>query len=242
MSHVFGKSIDFRFFPIAKDEAISAYSLSSARIYSSYPSEGQISNTLTGHIEEVTTWTNIAENEFEISFAALDDSSPYNNEDYESYYVVINYRLESGGDIVHDVETIHVYRPDSFTDSITTIPEDVYKLERRIKEIIDNDIEEQDYIETAKEEIKSKLQAKGYSLRKIFNWQKLNLACARLACALTCNSLASEGSQFWAQKAGFWQSSFEQMFNAAVVGYDLEGSDTPLATDEIRGGGVCLVR
>lgn len=239
---VFGKSLDYRFLPIANAEGISAYSLVSARTYEDYPSEAQRANTGTGHLDEQTTWTALPVNEYQITFDAITDADPYSNNDYESYYVVVNYRLESGGDILSDVETIAVYRPDSFTDKIETVPSDVYKLERRLEDLLNNQIEMEDYISAAIEDIKAKIEARGYSLRKIFNWKKLNLSCERLACAYACNSLSGDGSEFWARKAAYWQNSFELMFNSAMIFYDTSGKDDPTQEMKEQGGAVYLCR
>lgn len=240
--HLFGKTLSFIFRPAADDEDVSAYSLSAARIYSDYPTEAQVEDSAAGHIQEVTTWTPTGIGEYTIDFAALTDDDPHSSADSEKYYVAVNYKLESGGADIFDVETIFVYRPDSATSKISTSYEDVIKLESRVEDVAPSTQWVEDKVSLAVEEIIARLEARGYKKRRIFNWQKLDAATARLACSLACDDLAAEGSQFWAAKADKWMKSFERMFDSALVGYDIDGDDNPEAEETVSSGAVFLIR
>lgn len=241
--HLFGRAISFVFRPAADDEDVSAYSLTSARIYGpgTYPSDGQRANTLTGHIQAVTTWTATGVKEYTITFSALVDATPYAVADYETYFVAVNYKLESGGADVSDVEQIFVYRPDSATSKISVVPDDIFNLESRLSDVTDV-LEIEKKIQVAIDDTIAKLEARGYKKRRIFNWEKLNLSVARCACALMCADLASEGSQFWMAKAERWEKAAETMFESALIGYDITGGDRPGAEEKRFSGAVFVAR
>lgn len=242
--HLYGRAISFIFRPAVDDEDVSAYSLTSARIYgpNSYPTEAQIKNLSGGEIQAVTSWTATGENEYTIAFNALVDSTPTSPNECDTYTVAVNYKLDSGGADVFDVEQIFVYRPDSATSKIDVTVEDVFALESRLQDVAPSSLWVENKIGVAVEEIVAKLEARGYKKRRVFNWQKLNAAAARKAAALCCSDLASEGSQFWYQKAESWEKSFERMFDSAAIGYDIDGADRPGVDEKRTTGAVYLTR
>lgn len=241
--HLFGQPLTVLFRPAADDESVSAYSLSSARIYDEYPSEAQIENTATGHIEEVVSWTVSGVNEYRVAFAALADDEPHSSNLYEKYFVVFNYRYASGGEVKFDVEQLFVYRPDSQTDVISASFDDVLKIESRLEDVApyDASLWLADKIEIAKDEIYAELEARGYKRRLIFENQKLNLSAVRLAASLACSDVAAQGSQFWAEKAKSWKESADRMLEAAMIGIDVSGQDTPESPDQKKFMGAAYV-
>lgn len=242
--HLFGRAIDFKFYPLADDESVSAAELVTARIYKDEPSSSQIEAVSSGQgeIQQVTTWTATGEKEYTISFSALTDSDPHSDDEYEKYYIVVRFKYASGGPTVFDLETVHVFRPNSATSKISVTAQDVYNLEPRVEELADSILWTEAKIEAAIEDILSRLEAKGLKLNRIFNWQKLNMAAKRLACAYCCEALSGEGSQFWASKALKWDDRANTMFNSAVINYDIDGDDEPDPEEQNLKGAVMVYR
>ncbi len=239
--HLFGRPLTVLFRPQADDEDVSAYSLTSARIYDEYPTDAQIENSATGHLDEAVTWTAEAVGVYSVAFDALTDSEPHSASEYEKYFVVFNFKYESGGADHFDVETIFVYRPDSHTSEISVTSEDVYKLESRLEDVAPTLLWAEDKIAIASQEVIAILEVRGYKKRRIFNWEKLNLTVARWAARLCCEDLAAQGSQFWATKADRWKESAERMFEAAIIGYDIVGDDNPTSPEETKFSGAVAV-
>lgn len=245
--HLFGRALSIRFIPQADDEDVSAYALNSsgARIYADYPTEEQIEDVgqaSTGHIgSRVTSWTATGENEYTVAFPALTDSNPHADTDYETYYVVFNYKAESGGADIFDVETIFVYRPDSHTSKIEVTAADVFKLESRIKEVAPTVLWVEECIQSAIDDILAELESRGYQKRRLFNFQKMNLAAQRLGTAYCCDKLAQQNNQFWAAKADKWEKRGWKMFEAAMIGYDITGNDRPTSPEETKFSGAVSV-
>ncbi len=229
--HVFGRSITFNFIPIAYDEDVAPYSLISARIYSSEPTNAQKANTDTGHIEEVVSWTSVSTTEKKIVFAALTDSNPYDSKfDYEKYYIVVNFKYEASSPTVFTSELIHVYRPDSLTSKIRVLPEDLIKIESKFSEFYQTS-ELEDKIQVAIDLINKKLLAKGINKRQTFNREDLNTATKFQTLAITCMDLSGESNTDWRFKSSYYEKFCDQLLDTLAVNIDKEFDDKPEANE-----------
>lgn len=245
--HVYGRALTFRYIPIANEESYIAYELVSARIYgpNAYPSDSQIEDAAlatTGHLgNRITSWSLVNEegtgdSEYKIVFDAITDTTPANKTDSDLFYVALNYRAQSGGDILRDVEQVEVFRPDGLTSKIRVSAQDVWDLESNI-ELLDPQapLWTEAKIEAAIEELLSRLEGRGYSKRRLFNLEKLNAAARRLACSYCCFNLISVGTE-WAEKAKFWREQSDILFEIAKVGLDIAETDTPQPSEKVATG------
>lgn len=234
--HLFGRPLSVLFRPHADDEDVTAYSLTSAKIYDEDPRTSSPTE-----IESVASWTATGVGEYTVGFAALADAEPGSFDDYEKYYVKFTYKPVSGGADQYDVETIFVYRPDSHTSKIDVTASDVFNLESRIQDVAPTVLWVEACIENAIDDVIAKLEARGYKKRQVFNWQKLNGCVARLATAYACDKLSSQGNQFWATKSEKWEERAWTMFEAAKIGYDIAGDDAPETPEETKFSGAVFV-
>lgn len=248
VEHVYGRTITFRYIPIANGESYSAYELVSARIYgpNSYPSEAQIEDAgsaTTGHLgSRVTSWALVNEEgtgdaEYVLTFDAITDATPTSAVEEDKFYVALNYRATSGAQVLRDVEQIFVYRPDGLTSKIRVRAQDVWDLESKIEDLRDQ-IWAEVKIDAAIEELLSRLEGRGYVKRRLLNLEKLNASAKRLACSYCCFDLAAEGNQFWLEKAKFWRDQATVLFDLAKVGFDMSSGDKPDKDDNVQTGGV----
>src|SRR5574343_863448 len=102
MHYLFGQSIAYTFTVIdGAGEVVSLNANVSARIYDTQPMLAQCENTATGHLEEKTTaWTANADGSKTITFSAITDAEPGALEEYEPYWVVVNFKYEATGPTV----------------------------------------------------------------------------------------------------------------------------------------------
>jgi hypothetical protein len=253
VEHVYGRPLAFRYIPLAGDSEYMADSLVSARLYgpNSYPSTEQIEDAgmaSSGHVgARVTSWDFVNEEgtgaaEYVVVFPALTDATPSGGSEYDFFYVALNYRAESGGDILRDVEQILVYRPDGLTSKIRVTAQDVYAIESRIEDFADSVLWTEAKVDAAIEELLSRLEGRGYRKRRLFNLEKLNAAAKRLACAYCCMDLAGEGNQFWMAKATLYRQQADKLFEIAQVGFDSAGNDAPSPDVKVQGGAVTWTR
>lgn len=251
--HLYGRAITLRYTPLAENEGYVAHSLVSARIYgpNSYPSDEQIEDAggaSTGHIgSRVTTWTLVNEEgvgdaEYKIVFPAVTDPTPTSRTEYDLYYIALNYRAESGGTTIRDVEQIPVYRPDGLTSKIRVDAEAVYRLERRLEEVAPSPLWIEDKIQAAVDELLGRLEGRGYEKRRLFNLEKLNGAAAMLACAYACLDRYTEGDVSWREKADSWREQSDKWFDIAKVGVDFGGGDMPNVEQKAATGAAIWTR
>lgn len=245
VNHVFGKTISFRYFPLAGDEDMTLHSLSSARLYADEPSDAQRANTASGHLQEVTSWT-LTNPEgsgpayYLITFAALEDPDVNSSEEYELYFVALNFKAESTGPVVQDDEQLQIWRIDGLTSKIDVTAQDVIEIESRLEPYL-GQLAIEAKIDLAIEDVLSRLEGRGYAKRRLVNLYKLRLAVKMLACAFCCFDLAGEGNQFWADKGERWLEMSEEHFNIAKVGLDAVGDDRPDPESVVQTGGVVAI-
>lgn len=242
--HQFGKQIDFRFIPLAEDEEQSAFELVSARIFSDEPTETQQDTPATlGFIQAVTTWTNLNPNEYQILFDDIADPDPHSYEEYETYFVTVNYRLESGGATIFTTEQIFIWRADGLTSRISVTPDDIYAHESKIEDLAPSPVWVQNKITAAIQAIDDKLAAsQGVKKRFTFNREALNRVVTLLAVALCCRDLAGEGNQFWWEKYREYKAEHETALAVAQLGVDIQQDNRPTPDETLFSGGVILVR
>lgn len=253
--HIYGRDITFRYIPIAGDEEFIAHSLVSARLYgpNTYPSSTQIADegqVSTGHIgDRVVSWEVVNETgtgtpEFVITFPALTDQQPGSQNEFDLFYVALNYRLQDGGPDVFDPapEQVVVYRPDGLTSKIRVSAPEVWALESRLRDLdINPPLWTEGKIDAAIEEMLERLEGRGYAKRKRFNLEKLNAAARRLACSYCCFDLISRAPE-WEIKAEFWREQAEALFAIARVGYDSSGVDQPSTEEKVETGSKIWVK
>lgn len=226
MKHVFGKSIYHRERFLIGDEVIFPPSdqLVSARIYTSNPSQTQI-DAHTGHISgsEITAWSRIGD-EMQIEFPALTDANPSSTNEYEIYYVVINFKYEAGGEEKFIVRPVLIWRPGSMSSSIRVRAGDVWAKEGKIKDLRGPDPEwTNGKITDAVNIVMNKLRSQGLEKKRLFDLEHLQIATCYLATALCCIDLAGEGNQFWIKKYEVYKALFDSFFTETKVGYDADG-------------------
>lgn len=234
--HVFGRAVTIEFQPMVDGSPVMPYELISARIYSDEPTEAQIDNTASGEIEEVTTWT--AESGYRaITFAALTDAEPHSATFYEEYFVVVNYRFESGGPAVFDVETLFVYRPDAAVSRVSVSVADVLRHQYKLQDILpSHESMIADSIAEALKDIERELVGRGLEKRKIFNREELNDAVKYKALELACLNAGSFGDgDFWFTLAGQYKAKSEKALGLTKISYDVAGDDKP-APDAVNKG------
>lgn len=242
VNHVFGKTISFRYFPLAGDEDLTLHSLVSARLYADEPSDAQLANTAGGHLAEATSWTPVnaegtGPTHYLIQFTAQEDPDVNSSEEYELYFVALNFKAEVSGPTLQDDEQIQIWRIDGLTSKIDVSAQDVIDIETRIEPYL-GQLTIEAKIDLAIEDLLSRLEGRGYAKRRLVNLYKLRLATKMLACAFCCYDLAGEGNQFWAEKGDRWAEVAEEHFNIAKVGLDTSGDDRPDPESVVQTGGV----
>lgn len=233
-AYVFGKSIDFQFCPIVDGVPVAVYSLVSARIYAATPSDEQIADAgaaTTGHVgSRITSWADESQFTKVITFPALVDPNPHSSNEFEPYYIAVNFRYESGGPEVYLTEVVHVYRPDALTSRVSVNYTDLLKVERNLGDYFQpQDLE--DFITLAKDEVFLRFAGLNKPVKRLFRLEKLNTCVKYKAVALACFDRYNDNAQAWLKKSQYFDARYDETFRSTDVGFDIEGDDAP-APDE----------
>lgn len=245
MSFVFGKSIEFKFIPLAGNTPVRVDSIVSARLYSSAPSETQKLDAAlgsTGHIgARVTDWIDRGDYEKEIVFPALTDATPFSGAEYETYYVSINFKYESTGPESYTTEQIIVYRPNAVTSRIAVDPTEVTEIDETLgKHRTDGQIKTA--INAARDAVIARYYAMGLEQRKMFDLTRLNRTVAYLAAARLCIGLYTDRAPHWLEKYKEYKGEFEALFESTPVAYDRSGTGSVSPELEEKTGTIYTIR
>jgi hypothetical protein len=247
VKHVFGRTISFRYTPMVDGEDHSAFSLTSARVYSSFPTDAQVENTTTGHLDEATSWTAInvegsGSTEYLIAFDPISDPSPHSTSKFEKYFVALNFVVESGATDIFDVEQLFVWREDGVTSKIRCSTQDVYDIDQTIEDVAPSETWTQGKVNKAIDHYTLLLGARGYKRGQTFDMEKISYPTALLAASMCGWDLAKQGNAIWFEKARQWRADADALFDAVKLGYDQDGDDQPEPDESTSTGAVAFVR
>lgn len=243
--HLFGRTIDYRFIPLADDEDCGAYQHVSTRVYEDAPSEEQREDhdyaRLDAESFTADAWNEVETGEFKITLPAITDPDLGSGEDYRQYHVVTSFKLEAGGATVFVEEAIILWRPDALTSKIRVTPAHIFMRESVIETIQPRANFVDHKIELAIIEIDRVLRARGYSRKRTYDRHKISEAAAHLATALACFDLARDGNDMM-EKGRMWREYYKEARDSIPIGYDVTGSDKPAPTEQTFSGAVPLIR
>jgi hypothetical protein len=228
---VFGKSWNYSFSARDGDKTVSVDSLSGARVYSSAPTDTEkadVGDTEgTSVVTEVTTWdTGTNDHEKLITFGAITDSSPYSSNRYEVYYVVVNFKYESTGDVAHSCKQVLMYRPDALTSRFGVDVSDVLTVESKLQ-TIKGDQWVVEKVILAEDLVEKDLIADDMDIRKVRLDDARNLVIYRAA-MLAVSDLSSDSGDVWAEKYERHEAEYRRITKYARIRYDFDDSGIAL--------------
>lgn len=223
---VFGKTWTFSFTARDGEKTVPVYSLEGARAYADAPTNSELSdvgNSLaTSEVTEVTSWAD-GPNDHEklITFASITDPDAYSQNRYEIYYVVVNYKYESGGDTAHSCKKVLMYRPDALTSRFGVVIEDVLSIESKFEHMGSQWIAEK--LLLAEELVERDIVSEGMELRRVVLEDANNLVMYRAA-AIGSNDLSSDSGDIWDDKYRRHMETYDKLFKYSRMRYDFDNS------------------
>lgn len=236
MKYVFEKSFNFSYSPQVAGEIVgtSTSLLVSARLYSENPTDAQVadsSNALAEAIESVTTWSAGTNNgEYLVPFAAVSDPEPRASDRYKVFYVVVSFRLQTAGTIVHRVRPILLYRVEGVASRFNVFPSTIYDYESKL-ESFEASISVADKIELAERQVKLELESEGLNIERL-DWIDAKQLVELKAVALCCSDLADDTSSIWFEKMKTYVELFQKAIKRIPLHYDSD-NDGLAEPDEI---------
>ena len=232
---VFGKSWVYSFSARDGDKTVAVASLSGARVYAAAPTDAEkadVGNTLgTSEVTEVTSWgAGINDHEKLITFGVITDASPYSSNRYEVYYVVVNFKYESGGDVAHSCKQIIMYRPDALTSRFGVDVGDVLAVESKLQ-TIKGDQWVIEKIVLAETLVEKDLIADDMEIRRVVLEDARQLVIYRAA-MIAASDLSSDAGDVWSDKYDRHKTEYGRLMKYASIRYDFD--DSGLATPDER--------
>lgn len=229
VSVVFGQDFTYNFSLHNDGEIVPVWSggLVSARLYgpTNYPTQNQIDRTDIGTpIEEVTTWvaTSGVDNQYAISFSGIIDPDPHNSDEYELYFVVVNYYIqESNKQEVFTTETIRVLRPDGYLSRITVTTDDLVAVQNKLEDVLTT-AQLSNHLAEGKSNVFKHLDKLNIKKRHIYDLSDLNNAVKFAAVASACFDLASEEEVVWLKKHEFYSEKWKDLLENHRLPLDLD--------------------
>lgn len=244
--YLFGKTIAFSFTPVdGAGEVAAVDSLVSARLYDYPPSEAQVDNSAGGHLQEILTWTagaSPADGSKVITFAAVTDTEPHELEEFEEFWVVVNFKYEAAGPAVFAKELIWLYRPNALTSRVTVTSTDIFAQEPKLEDVGITATAANTFVTEAKKQIFRRFKGLGSPQRKLFNLDELNDAVKYLATALACLSKYCREAPEWKDKFDLHMGQYEAVFAATEPGFNPEPLMDPDPTMKAKENVAYIVR
>lgn len=220
-SIVFGKSFSQSVTLSANDKNILPDSLVSARIYSDAPSQAQLedhSNALAEAVQSKTSWSSSnQDNEFSITFDAIDDPDSQSSAEYEDYFLVLSVKLESGGDTIFSQQSVlRVYRVRVILSRVEISRDDVKQLEDKLEDVMtDSEIDQK--IDAARARVFNKLKGRGLSLDRI-RQSDLDEIILYQSMVYCCRSLTGD---HWRSLTKEYQAELKEVWTETSIGHDV---------------------
>jgi hypothetical protein len=230
MAFFFGKSIEFVVRLMnADDKVVEPYALVNARVYADVPTSAQEqdSDGSDGGFEGTakTTWTSLGDYKYQITFDAIDDPDYDSGALYDQYYVVVNFRLESGEYVHNLVKSILVWRVVGQISHIDVNAGDMLSIDSVLGNIY-GEVELQQKIDAATDEVLRKVRFMKLRRDRL---EENDLSGAVLYKALELAFLAASGrNNDYELKASQWAERFKTCWAETQPGYDAGDTGTPV--------------
>ena len=231
--HLFGKSFTYKFYLLEDNQYIDISSsvLDSAYIFSSKPNRTD-AKAGTGALKTISSWSDVDTNGKALAVPVLDDPNPNSSTSSETYYIVINFEIESGEQVQTVINSLSMCRPLSQVSQVGCTEADLEK----IFPTIDSDISsasQASAITVAEESVKLDLQGNGFEWAKVNNPDRLKLAVAYKACSNLMISLSVENSDSWYERYLQYNNIYDKILTEIQFLYDADGDGEPESTENV---------
>jgi len=219
---VFGKSFTYAFTPMVGNEPADGATLVSARLYSSYPSLAQVTNTSdVTALQNVVSWrAGNAPGQQLIDFAPVTDPNPtIGGAGITDYWVVVNFTYEAGGPTVYDVGGVGIKKPGGIHSDIYVRTKDLQDLDSKLL-TIKGDQWINNKFDAAQRMTIQRLKGLSYQ-RRFINGEDVNLAIIFQAGKLAALELVTQPNDVWALKAKIWSDELETIWSRTQIATDI---------------------
>jgi|LakMenE18May11ns_1017448.scaffolds.fasta_scaffold9951786_11 hypothetical protein len=229
MGYPFGQNITYWFYPLLdNDTAVvpSAVQSQTPAIYvfdESVPSRGDAASGANS-LQTVSTWVWSSQKKaWSLTIQAINDPHPDSNIPTRTYWVALNFRLQSAGQVQTVIKPLQLERVVGHDKVVSVTEEDLRAYFPQI-DAYSSDVQRKAFISQALIEIKGELRAKGYEWAKITRADRLDLCVIYKALSMVMVGQIQEPGDKFSIKYQEYKSGFQSNLDSLKFEYQqMEG-------------------
>lgn len=229
MSYVFGQNITYWFYPLNEDSGASVPSgvqgqTPAIYVFDKSPTRDEAS-TGTNSLSTISSWTwNSTKNGWSFTVPAIDDPAPTSNIDVRTYYVAINFILESGEQTQTFIQPLIISRVAGHDKAVTI---STTELETYLPQVTAYTSlpQRNAYILQAIEEVKGKLRDKGYEWARITRPDRLDMCVIYKTLAMIMLGQIQDSGDKFSIKYSEYKDNFESALENLKFEYKQQNID-----------------
>lgn len=229
MGYPFGQNITYWFYPLLdNDTAVvpSAVQSQTPSIYvfdESAPSRGDAASGANS-LQTVSSWTWSSQKKaWSFTIQAINDPHPDSNIPTRTYWVALNFILQSAGQVQTVIKPLQLERVVGHDKVVSVTEEDLRAYFPQI-DAYSSDVQRKAFISQALVEIKGELRAKGYEWAKITRADRLDLCVIYKALSMVMVGQIQEPSDKFSIKYQEYKSGFQSNLDSLKFEYQqMEG-------------------
>jgi len=224
MGYPFGQNITYWFYPLLDNDTASvptAVQAQTPAIYVFDESAPSRSDALSGSgsLQTVNSWTwNTAKKAWSFTIAAISDPHPSSNIPTRTYWISINFILQTAGQTQTVIKPLQLERVVGH-DRVVSVTDENLRTYFPQVDAYSSDVQRKAYISQAVEEIKGELRSKGYEWAKITRADRLDLCVTYKALSLIMLGQIQEPGDKFSIKYGEYKSNFQANLDSLKVEY-----------------------
>lgn len=244
MTHPFGQSFTYWFYPLVDNDTASLPNAILAQapiIYifgESVPTRADAAAG-TNALQTISSWTwNYQKRAWSFTVAAIQDPDSASNIETREYWIALNFRLQTAGQIQTVIKPLQLERVVGHNKTVEVNEDDLKKYFPQI-DAYSSQVQRLAYISQAVEEVKSALRIKGYDWAKIQRADRLDLCVTYKALSLVMLSQIQEPNDKFSIKYIEFKQSYTNALESLKFEYQEDEGGT---TRELNTSGFILLQ
>lgn len=245
MGYPFGQNITYWFYPLLDNEnAIvpAAVQGQTPAVYvfdENVPSRGNAASG-SGSLQSIASWTwSTQKKAWSFTISAISDPSPDSNIPTRTYWIALNFILQSGGQTQTVIRPLQLERVAGH-DKVVSVTEENLRTYFPQVDAYSSDVQRKAYISQATEEIKGELLAKGYEWAKITRPDRLDICVTYKALAMIMLGQIQEPGDKFSIKYQEYKANYQSTLDSLKFEYQRMEAGT-IETAQ-AGSGIFIVR
>lgn len=244
MTHPFGQSFTYWFYPLVDDNSASlpnSILAQSPIIYvfdDNVPSRSDAASGANA-ISTITAWAwNYQKKAWGFSVPAIPDPDPASNIDTREYWISLNFRLQPAGQVQTVLKPLQLERVVGHNKTVEVNEDDLKKYFPQV-EAYSSQLQRVAYISQATEEVKASLRLRGYEWAKIQRADRLDLCVTYKALSMIMLAQIQEPNDKFSIKYIEFKQSYTNALDSLKFEYQ---EDEGGVTKELNTTGTILLQ